>query len=77
MSDLGPQLHSAVTLALGQSSTAEERNSAYAFLAQVKDAHQQTWEACLALFLERAPDRDGYRWDAQERMFAVQVVGER
>lgn len=77
---LAPQLSSAINLALGQDSTPQQRNEAYLFLSQVKDASEQTWQDCLALFLERARDQNGveqYRWGAQERMFAVQVVGER
>ncbi|KAK4699304.1 exportin-T, partial [Phenoliferia sp. Uapishka_3] len=77
--DLGVQLNSAVTLALAPNSTPEQRQEAYTFLAQVKDAHQQTWQDCLQIFLERANGPDGretFRWGAQERMFAAQVVGE-
>ncbi|KAM0750236.1 Exportin-T [Meredithblackwellia eburnea MCA 4105] len=68
-SSLSSQINSAVQLALAQQTAPEQRNQAYVFLSQVKDAASQTWQDALKLFLEKS-------WDPQARMFAAQVIGE-
>lgn len=73
---LAQQISSACTLALAPGSSQDERNQAYAFLQQVKDAHTDTWQACLGLFLLRNAD-GGWEYASDARMFGCQVVGER
>lgn len=74
MDQLAEQISSACQVALDPSPTVaqEQRHGAYAFLQQVKDAAQETWQACWKLFLER--DQGGASNEA--RMFALQVVTE-
>ncbi|KAI5478878.1 Exportin-T [Pseudohyphozyma bogoriensis] len=78
LSQLPAQVSSATSIALSQDPALpqQSRHDAYLFLSQVKEAHQVTWNACLALFLEKDSTTGKYRWGPQERMFAVQVVGE-
>ncbi len=70
MAELAGQISSAVALATSPSSTQDQRNEAYTFLTQVKEAGTETWQSCLALFLNREVD-------PQARMFGAQVTGER
>jgi exportin-T len=51
---------------------------AYTFLQQVKDASSQTWDACWKLFLDGRDEgmAGGKGLGPEERMFALQVVGE-
>lgn len=74
MDQLAEQISSACQVALDPSPTVaqEQRHGAYAFLQQVKDAAQETWQACWKLFLERG--QGGASNEA--RMFALQVVTE-
>jgi hypothetical protein len=76
---LAVQIASACAFALNPSTTApqQQRHEAYLFLQQVKDASGDTWQACLNLFLEEDQQVGGKKWRAEERMFGVQVVGER
>ncbi|KAG0654816.1 pre-tRNA nuclear export protein [Rhodotorula mucilaginosa] len=76
MDQLAEQISSACQVALDPSPNVaqEQRHGAYAFLQQVKDASQETWQACWKLFLEQ---RDGGGGASNEaRMFALQVVTE-
>lgn len=76
METLSSQISSAIGIALSAVGTTESRHSAHLFLSQVKEANLETWQTCLSLFLEL--DSNGQKkWAAQERMFGVQVVGER
>lgn len=79
MATLSEQISSAISLALSPSPSVpqSQRHDAYVFLSQVKDAHQETWQPCLALFLEHDSDGVAWKWGGQERMFGLQVVGER
>ncbi|KAM0787298.1 hypothetical protein ACM66B_007074 [Microbotryomycetes sp. NB124-2] len=70
MDQLGPQISSAVRLAVGAGTDQATRQQAYTFLQQVKDANQETWQPCLQLALDRQ------QYQAEERMFAMQVVGD-
>lgn len=74
---LSEQISAAIGIALSSSPSIpqSQRHDAHLFLSQVKDASSETWQACLELFLEEGPA--GKRWGAEERMFGVQVVGER
>lgn len=78
MASLSDQISSAITIALDPSTTfpQSQRHEAHLFLSQVKEANQQTWQACLALFLEE-DGTNGKKWRADARLFGVQVVGER
>ncbi|SGY86016.1 BQ5605_C009g05795 [Microbotryum silenes-dioicae] len=79
LSSLSAQIASACQCALSPSSAPAQRQEAYTFLQRVREAHGETWQACLALFLERhdgAGGQTGYKWDGDARMFGVQVVGE-
>ncbi|SCV74530.1 BQ2448_7559 [Microbotryum intermedium] len=83
LSSLSAQIASACQFALSPSSAPSQRQEAYTFLQRVREAHGETWQACLALFLERndagagaGGDATGYKWDGDARMFGVQVVGE-
>lgn len=71
MAELAGQISSAIQIALNPASSQQDRDGAYQFAQQVKEAGAQTAPACLELFLQ------GGRWGAQERMFGAQVVGER
>ncbi|KAK4048624.1 pre-tRNA nuclear export protein [Microbotryomycetes sp. JL201] len=70
MEQLGPQISSAVRIAVGAQSDQQTREQAYTFLQQVKDANAETWQPCLQLALDRQ------QYQAEERMFAMQVVGD-
>ncbi|GAA5891828.1 hypothetical protein JCM6882_007375 [Rhodosporidiobolus microsporus] len=80
MDNLPAQISAAITLALNPSPSVpqEQRHQAYTFLQQVKDAASQTWDACWKLFLDGRDEGvvGGRGLGAEERMFAVQVVGE-
>ncbi|GAA5834356.1 hypothetical protein JCM11251_007967 [Rhodosporidiobolus azoricus] len=80
MDNLPSQISAAITLALNPSPSVpqEQRHQAYTFLQQVKDAASQTWDACWKLFLDGRDEGavGGRGLGAEERMFAVQVVGE-
>ncbi|KAK4053974.1 pre-tRNA nuclear export protein [Microbotryomycetes sp. JL221] len=71
MDQLGPQISSAVRVAVSPTSDLTTRQQAYTFLQQVKDASLETWQPCLTLIV----DRSG-QYQAEERMFAMQVVGD-
>jgi hypothetical protein len=78
--NLSEQISSAVSIALNSDPTTLQstRHEAHLFLTQVKEAHQQTWQACLSLFLEEEPVGSGSkRWSNEARLFGIQVVGER
>lgn len=72
MEQLASQISAAVKCALdpSPSTPAETRSQAYTFLQQVRDASAETWQPCLSFFLEKS-------WSSEERMFGVQVVGDR
>ena len=71
MDQLAQQISSAVRAAVGPQSSNETRQEAYTFLQHVKDANAETWQTCLTVAL----DKQAY--GAEERMFGLQVVGER
>ncbi|GAA5820935.1 hypothetical protein JCM10212_000554 [Sporobolomyces blumeae] len=77
---LPAEIKRAVLVALNASPSVsnDERHSAYAFLQQVKDAHQETWAPCWKLFLDGRDEGavQGNGTTHEERMFAVQVVAE-
>lgn len=82
MEELPSRISSAISLALSPSPSVpqSQRHEAHLFLSQVKEAHQQTWQTCLGLFLEEGSEGgegSSKRWGAETRMFGVQVVGER
>jgi exportin-T len=79
MEQLPQQISSAVAYAVSPSTSQEQRNEAYTFLQQVKDAHQETWAACLNLFLAdgNSTEHGSKAWSTEARMFGIQVVGER
>jgi len=72
MDQLAAQISAAVKCALDPSpcTPAETRSQAYTFLQQVRDASLETWQPCLNFFLDTS-------WSKEERMFGVQVVGDR
>ncbi|GAA5859251.1 hypothetical protein JCM8547_008938 [Rhodosporidiobolus lusitaniae] len=80
MDNLPGQISSAITLALNPSPSIpqQQRHEAYTFLQQVKDAASQTWDACWKLFLDGRDEgvSGGKGLGPEERMFALQVVGE-
>lgn len=89
---LSLQIQSAVSIALSPSTTAsqaQQRSQAHEFLSTVKAASEQTWQACLEVFLAEEEERSANevegvkrrsgkgRASAEARMFALQVVGDR
>lgn len=77
MDGLAEQVHNAISCALLVSTPQATRDEAYVFLQRVRDAASETWQPCLSLFLERTAQGEAYRWTAEERMFGIQVLGDR
>lgn len=53
------------------------QREAYTYLEQIKATHagdNSVWQACLALFVDKAPGAGG--WQPEARMFGLQVVDE-
>lgn len=78
MSALADQIRSAIAYSLSPSTPQETRAEAYRFLQDVKDNSSQTWDSCWKLFLDGRDEGvvGGRGLGPEERMFAVQVVGE-
>lgn len=80
MEQLPSQITQAISFALNPSPSIpqEQRHQAYQFLQQVKDASNETWQACWKLFLDGRDEGKvgGNGLGKEERMFAVQVVAE-
>lgn len=77
MEQLPQQISSAVAYAVAPTTSQVQRNEAYQFLQQVKDAATETWTACLNLFLAQEGEAGARTWSTEARMFGIQVVGER
>lgn len=80
MDNLDVQISQAIAFALNPSASTPQatRDESYVFLQRVRDASSETWQACLSLFLATKEDGSGqYKWGAEERMFGIQVVGDR
>ena len=79
MDNLDVQISQAIAFALNPSPSTPQatRDESYVFLQRVRDASSETWQACLSLFLALKEDGTGYKWGAEERMFGIQVVGDR